>query len=285
MSSSLERRRRIGVAVSPGATSFAPLLFAGRFEAAVKTAADLKLTCLELSVRDPATVSVEELRAVIEPAGLTVSAIATGQACLTDALCLAATDEETRTAAVERFIAQVGLAAELGADVILGGVRGRLAATGALRKRRRTAAVDAIRACADAAAASHVSVMLEPINRYETDFIHTVDEGLALIDEIGSPALRLLVDCFHMNIEETRLPAAIRRAGDCLGYVHLVDSNRQAPGQGHIDFTGVFEALDEVDYAGPLVAEILPLPDDLTAARRAAEFLRTAVGAHSSANR
>jgi sugar phosphate isomerase/epimerase len=277
--------RRIGFAVSPCAASFAPLLFAGRLEEAIQTAVDLNLDCLELSVRDPTSASAGQLRAAIAGVGLTVSAIATGQACLADGLCLASSDEGTRTKAVERFSSLVVLAAQLGADVILGGVRGRLGGSGAERERRRSATVDAIRTCVDVAASSQVSVMLEPINRYETDFIHTVDEGLALIEEIGSPALRLLLDCFHMNIEELRLPDAIRRAGDRLGYVHLADSNRQAPGQGHVNFGEVFEAIEEIDYVGPIVAEILPLPDDLTAARNAAEYLHSAVGEHDKVHR
>jgi sugar phosphate isomerase/epimerase len=283
VSSEGDHRRKIGIAVSPGKASFAPLLFAGRIEEAVQTAVDLQLDCLELSVRDPEWVSSAELRALLETSGLTVSAVATGQACLADGLCLAATDKNVRAAAVERFVAQIALAAEFDAAVILGGVRGRLVASGAERERRHAEAVEAIRECAAAAAASGVAVMLEPINRYEIDFVRTAEEGLALIEEVASPALRLLLDSFHMNIEERSMAAAIRRAGDLLGYVHLADSNRHAPGQGHVDFGEVFEALDEVGYQGPLVSEILPLPDDLTAARHAAEFLRTAVGAQSSA--
>ena len=252
---------------------FAPLLYSGRFEQAVSVARELGLSCIELSVRDPASVSVSDVQAVVNSSGLAVSAIATGQACLVDGLCLAASDDLTRASAVERFAGQVKLASELGAVVILGGVRGRLGASGTEGEQRRAAAVEAIRTCVSTAAAVGIEVMLEPINRYETDFVRTAEEGLQLIDEVGSSSLRLLLDCFHMNIEEQNLAAAIRRAGDRLGYVHLVDSNRRAPGQGHVNFKEVFEALDEIGYDGPLVAEILPLPDDLTAARLAASFL------------
>lgn len=271
--------RLTGIAVSPAPASFAPLLFAGRLEKAVLTASDLGFSCVELSVRDPATISPTEVKALVEPAGLVVSAIATGQSCLVDGLCLAAADDLTRSSAVERFIGNVRLAAELDAAVILGGVRGRLGASGTEGERRRAAALQAIRACMDAAASAGVGVMLEPINRYETDFVQTADEGLRLIDEIGSPALRLLLDCFHMNIEERNLAATIRSVGERLGYLHLADSNRKAPGQGHTNFDEVFEALDDIGFDGPLVAEILPLPDDLTAARDAASFLRGAAAA------
>ena len=271
--------RLVGIAVSPAPATFAPLLFSGRLEEGVNVARKLGFSCIELSVRDPATVRAGDVRALVSRAGLAVSAIATGQACLVDGLCLAAADEATRKTAADRFSAQVTLAAELDAAVILGGVRGRLGAIGGEGERRRAAAVEAIRICAATAVAAGVEVMLEPINRYETDFVRTAEEGLRLIDDVGSPALRILLDCFHMNIEERDLAATIRTVGDRLGYVHLVDSNREAPGDGHINFREVFEALDDTGYGGPLVAEILPLPDDLTAARRVAGFL---LGASSS---
>ncbi len=155
-----------------------------------------------------------------------------------------------------------------------GSVRGRLDVSGVERQGRRAAAVEAIHACADAAAASGVQVVPEPINRYETNLVQTAEEGLMLIDELGSPALSLLLDCFHINLEERDLAATVRSVGGRLGYVHLADSNRRAPGQRHIGFGETFEALDDVGYTGPLVAEILPLPDDATAARPAAGFLR-----------
>jgi sugar phosphate isomerase/epimerase len=83
-----------------------------------------------------------------------------------------------------------------------------------------------------------------------------------------------------MNIEERDVAATVRSVAGRLGYVHLADSNRKAPGQGHTNFGEVFEALDDIGYGGPLVAEILPLPDDLTAARDAGSFLDGARAAH-----
>jgi len=172
-----------------------------------------------------------------------------------------------RAAAVERLCGHVELAAQLGAAVILGGIRGQL------EGRPREAAVDAVRACARAATARGVELLLEPINRYETDFVNSVDEGLALVEEVGEPSLGILADTFHMNIEEARLGDAIVRAGERLRYVHVVDSNRHAPGRGHVDFGEVLDALGRIGYEGPLVAEVLPRPDDAAAAADSASFL------------
>lgn len=116
----MTRARLTGIAISPTPAAFAPLFFAGRLEEAVLTANDLGFGCVELNVRDPATISAPDVRALVDPVGLAVSAIATGQSCLVDGLCLAAVDDVTRASAVERFIGNVRLAAELGAAVILG---------------------------------------------------------------------------------------------------------------------------------------------------------------------
>lgn len=81
-----------------------------------------------------------------------------------------------------------------------------------------------------------------------------------------------------MNIEEVSIAGAIRLAGPRLGYVHLVDSNRRAPGCGHTDFASVLDALMETKFSGYLGMEVLPWPDDLGAARLALENTRALVG-------
>ena len=117
-------------------------------------------------------------------------------------------------------------------------------------------------------------MLLEPINRYETNVINTVEQGLEFIERTGLGSLKLLPDTFHMNIEERSLENSIRMAGDKLGSLHLADSNRWAPGMGHLDFKGVLSALQEIGYQGPLGVEVLPEPDDLTAARQAITHMR-----------
>ena len=73
---------------------------------------------------------------------------------------------------------------------------------------------------------------LEPINRYETNFVNTVEDGLAVLEEVGAPNFKLLLDTFHMNIEEADIGMSFRRAEGRLGYVHFADSNRHYARQG-----------------------------------------------------
>ena len=92
--------------------------------------------------------------------------------------------------------------------------------------------------------------MIEPINRYETRFYYTLDDGAEVIREVGSPNLKLLADIFHMSMEEVSIPDAIRKNGSLIRHFHLGDSNRLMPGQGHTDFRAAFKALHEVGYEG-----------------------------------
>lgn len=110
--------------------------------------------------------------------------------------------------------------------------------------------VEFLHIVSDYAGEKETKVMIEPINRYETRFFYTLDDGKALIDEVNSPNIRLLADIFHMNIEEKDIYRAIcDHRGDII-HIHLGDSNRLLPGMGHTDFSKVFDALAEIDYGG-----------------------------------
>jgi sugar phosphate isomerase/epimerase len=260
-----------GIAISPTPTG-GPLLFAGRLEHGLERAAQLGFAAVELSVRAAAEIDRLSLAKRLEQLSLSLSAIATGQACLHDGACLAARDRERRDAAVERLLTAIELAGALGADVIIGSIRGSLSGNEQEHAKQRDAFHTALRRCAAAAGRVGVTLLIEPINRYETNFIHTTADGLAAIETVGEDNVRLLLDSFHMNIEEVSLDAALRAAGDRLGYLHLADSNRHAPGQGHLDFDTLLATALEVGYRGPAVVEILPVPDDETAVRQAAAF-------------
>ncbi len=98
-------------------------------------------------------------------------------------------------------------------------------------------------------------ICLEPLNRFETDFINTCDQGLRMIRDVGSPALKLHLDTFHMNIEEKNQAAAIRRAGKHLGHFHACGSDRGTPGGDHIDWPSIAKALKAIGYGGDVVIE------------------------------
>ncbi len=100
-----------------------------------------------------------------------------------------------------------------------------------------------------------IKLAIEPLNRFETDFINTCEQGLALIEKVGNNSLYLHLDTFHMNIEEKHLGEAIKKAGSRLGLLHACGSDRGAPGMDHTDWTGIYKALQSINYKGQLVIE------------------------------
>jgi len=100
-----------------------------------------------------------------------------------------------------------------------------------------------------------VQICVEPLNRFETDFLNTCEKGLRLIKAVGSPGLKLHLDTFHMNIEEKNQAKAIRAAGKHLGHFHACGSDRGTPGNDHIDWKPIVAALKAVKYKGDIVIE------------------------------
>lgn len=100
-----------------------------------------------------------------------------------------------------------------------------------------------------------VQLAIEPLNRYETSLLNTVDQTLEALAGLPMDGAGLLLDIYHMNIEETDLPAAIRRAAGRVAHVQVCANDRGAPGADHLPWPAILEALDDIGYAGPLCIE------------------------------
>lgn len=262
---------RLSMVLSTQPASFPALAYSGRCAENVRRIADLGYDGVELAVRDPDLLDRDALGAALTERKLAVPAIGTGQAFGEDGLSFTDTRPEVRRRAIERVRSHIRLARSLGALVIIGLVRGRRA-PGLDESQAGQWLIDALRECASESA--DVRLAVEPINRYETDLVNTVASGLALIERVGQGNVGLLLDTFHMNIEEPSIPESVLLAGDRVFHVHIADSNRRHPGAGHLDFRPVIGALDRIGYGGFLSAEILPLPDPDTAAARTIEHMR-----------
>jgi D-psicose/D-tagatose/L-ribulose 3-epimerase len=112
-----------------------------------------------------------------------------------------------------------------------------------------------LKVLAEYAAAKGVTLCVEPLNRFETDFLNTTDKGLKLVKAVGSPAVKLHLDTFHMNIEEKNQAAAILKAGKHLAHFHACGSDRGTPGGDHIDWKPIVAALKKIGYKGDVVIE------------------------------
>lgn len=117
-------------------------------------------------------------------------------------------------------------------------------------------------------------VMLEPLNRYETHFVNTLDQGAEFCRRVNRPGIRIMADFFHMSIEEADIAESIRRSAPFIRYVHVADSNRQQPGRGHLDFRSGFRALKQAGYDGYLGVECRLVGPPVDALKEAAVYLR-----------
>jgi sugar phosphate isomerase/epimerase len=117
-------------------------------------------------------------------------------------------------------------------------------------------------------------LMLEPLNRYETHLVNTLDQGADYCRRVNRPGVRIMADFFHMNLEEADIAASIRGAVPFVRYVHVADSNRKQPGRGHLDFRPGFRALKDAGYDGYLGVECGLIGTAQDALRETALFLR-----------
>lgn len=264
---------KLSIVLSTHAAQFDAVAFKGDFQGNVGKIADWGYDGVELAVRDPSLVDAEGLERVVVSHGLEVPAIGTGQAWGEEGLSFTSDDPEVRAAAIERIKSHIPLAARLDAVVILGLIRG-ITPEGQTFERSMAYLVEALQECSDAALAEGVRYALEPLNRYETDLIHTVDEGLELIDDVGFENFGLLLDTFHMNIEEPDIEESIRACGDRIFHFHVADSNRWCPGAGHLDFESILETLYGTGYDGYISGEFMPVPDADTSAQRSIRYLQ-----------
>jgi D-psicose/D-tagatose/L-ribulose 3-epimerase len=100
-----------------------------------------------------------------------------------------------------------------------------------------------------------VVLCIEPLNRFETSFINLATQAIEVVDRVNHPACKIMLDTFHMNIEEKSLGAAIRATGTRLAHFHACENDRGAPGSGNVTWNEVAQALHDIHYDGPLVIE------------------------------
>lgn len=246
------------------------------FAPSMRKAAALGYDGVELALKRADDIDRAELAALLAEHGLDVSCISTGQVYVDLGYAFTDADPARRAELASIFRGLIDLAADYGHLVNIGRVRGPI--KGKSREAAENLFIDLAGELCAYAAPKGVSLILEPVNRYEIDFINSVEEGVALLRKAGIPNLKLMPDVFHMNIEDARIGEVLERNIADVAYVHLADSNRHAPGDGHTDFKDIFACLKRARYDGWCSVEILPLPDPDTAARRAAEYLKPYFG-------
>jgi sugar phosphate isomerase/epimerase len=252
---------------------FQAATFKGDLDSNLDRIASLGYDGVELAIRDPRLVDLDGLERLVQKHNLIVPAIGTGQAWGEEGLSFTDPDPAIRHAAIERIKSHVPVAARFKAVIIVGLVRGTVK-PGVESAQAMDWLIKALRECSDAARPHGIRLALEPINRYETTLINTAAQGLELIERVGADNFGLLLDTFHMNIEEPNIEDSIKQTGERIFHFHVADSNRWYPGAGHLDFKSVLKALFATGYAGFVSGEFMPVPDAATGAQKAIEYLQ-----------
>jgi D-psicose/D-tagatose/L-ribulose 3-epimerase len=187
-----------------------------------------------------------------------------------DSVDLAHPDATVRSKALDYYLRLLDFAGELGAPLVgCHGCVGRVRALSTVAQ-ERVLLGEAVRQIAERAEELGLRLVIEALNRYESHLLNSAAEVLAFVEEVDNDHCGILLDAYHMNIEESDPAAALRLAGERLWLYHAADSNRQGIGRGHIDFAKQVAALADVGYAGPIILECTaPGPDPFAAVKDA----------------
>lgn len=190
-----------------------------------------------------------EVRAVLGDHGLTVLSITP------ENVDPAHPDPKVRGEAVDYYLRLLDFAAELGEPIVCcHGAVGRIRAVSTYEEEWAVYG-EAVRRIGQRAEELGLQVAMEVLNRYEAHLLNTAQEAVRFVEEVGCDHVGILLDAYHMNIEEADLRSAILTARDHLVLFHAADSNRQAVGRGHTDFLGVMRTLKHIGYDGSIIVE------------------------------
>lgn len=208
---------------------------------------------VEVPIFRPADFQSTHLRRALEANGLGATAVTV----LVEGLNIISPDADIRRRSVADFADKIKAIADAGIQVLAGPM---YSPVGYLPGRRRTSdewkwAVDAFQSVTPALDSTGASLAIEPLNRFETYFLNTVADGVALCDEIAHPRVGMLVDTFHANIEEKDIATAYRMAARHLKHVHTCENDRGIPGSGHIEWPSIVDAIKSTGYDGWLTIE------------------------------
>jgi len=248
-----------------------PFVFWDNLAKACAQARALGFDAIEIFPPSAESLDVKDIRNLLERNQLQLAAIGTGAGWVKNKWRLTDPDAAIRRQAVEFARQLIALAGSLGAPAIIGSMQGRCEAG---RARALQWLAEALEELSAESARHHQVLLFEPLNRYETDVFNRQGDAAAFLRGLTSPNIRLLCDLFHMNLEERSLAGALKEAGSLVGHIHWADSNRLAMNYGHTDAGAVIAALRAIGYMGYLSAEVLPLPDSVSAARQSIESFR-----------
>lgn len=226
-----------------------------KFEQLAEKTAEMGFDIIEIPLEDHDDLDYERAAETVQSTGLDV----TTAAVMTPERDLVHSDPTKRETGEQYLRQAIDATAALGGDSLIGPM---YSATGRLwamdqkeRKATKAELAEKLYSLSEYASNQNVTLCIEPLNRFETSLINTTEQGIQFIDQVDHPACQLLLDTFHMNIEDKDLSSAIRGADHRIGEIHACANDRGTPGTGHISWSTIGTALDHIDFDGPVVIE------------------------------
>ncbi len=264
-------RNSITLSLLPN-SSKRPFVLGPDVRAGFATAKKLGFDAIEIFPPDLAALDNCDLKLLTTEFQIPVSTIGTGGGAISQGLTLTDNNPAQRTKAAQYVREVIGRAAELNAVAIIGSMQGKVGERPVPEV--VSMLTEKLSELADYAQELGQALFFEPLNRYESDLVNTLEDAVKLIAATKAPNLKLLADTFHMNIEESDIASAIKKHIAWIGHVHFVDSNRQVAGRGHSNLKAVYSALLDCKFDGFLAVEAFPLPESESAALDAINYFR-----------
>ena len=233
----------------------------------VKKIKEMGYDILEVAVEDKDLIDWPKLKEVVKEEGLQV----TISGAFGPDRDISSTDSAIRENGLQYIIDCIRIAEDMGSPIFTGPVYSAVGKTRIVsaeqKKQERDWCIENLKKAGEIAASCGVVVGVEPLNRFETDMVNTVHQALSIVKEVSHKNIQISLDTFHCNIEEKNIPEAIRKVGkELLCHVQGNESDRGTPGTGHLDWKGIKEALNDINYEGAMVIETFGAPSKELAA-------------------
>ncbi|MBQ7778154.1 MAG: sugar phosphate isomerase/epimerase [Oscillibacter sp.] len=267
------RNWKFAISSADEAPATAPILLQGSVEHNLQMAAQYGYDAIEIHTREDVEMDYQTITAASTCFGSRVAAVVTGR-LNTEGKCSLMADEPYIVASTMDGMRQyIDMAQKLGADIVIGWVKGNIP-QGGKREKYMARLAKNLQILNDYAKERDVKINIEVINRYEVNVFTTADEIMEFLEQYPLDNCYAHLDTFHMGVDECDPVGAIYRCGKRLGYFHLADNSRRYPGSGQFDFRKILQALDDIGYEGYLSVECFPFPTPEIAATRAITHLK-----------
>ena len=228
---------------------------------------------VELMTLNPSELDWDFVKKEAEKNHLDIALVCTGEIFGQLGLSYTNPKEENRKEAIRRSKEIIDFASYLGANINIGRIRGQYCSE-LTKEETYKYAVEAFLALADYSIKKNVMIALETVTIMQTNFINTLEEGAAMVDAVDRPNFKLMMDIFHLNLEEKDVIEAIKKYSPYNIHVHLADNNRRYPGHCGLNFEKIFTTFKECGYDGNFCTEIFQIPNQEEAAKGAIEYVK-----------